>query len=106
MQKEQTLREDVDSLKKLTGRHQGHIDLMQRGKMDKDDFRSLETIHIREIERLNKGLKDLLNRVEDAENYMEKYLPYNMFVQYCELLHCALDQSSIKKLRDYEKAKI
>lgn len=53
---------------------------MQRGKMDKNDFWSLETIHILEMERLNKSFKDLFNRMLDNENYMEKYLPYNMFV--------------------------
>ena len=74
--------------------------------MDKSDFRSLETIHIREMEKLNMSFRDLFNRVLDAENYMEKYLPYNMFVQYCELLHCALDPASIKKFRDYERAKV
>jgi hypothetical protein len=58
------------------------------------------------MEKLNKSFRDLFNRVLDAENYMEKYLPYNMFVQYCELLHCALDPASIKKFRDYERAKV
>lgn len=55
---------------------------------------------------MNRSFKDLLSRLIRSEDYIEKYLPYNMFTQYCELLHCALDKEAIKKFRDYERAKI
>ena len=58
-----------------------------------------------ELEKMNRGFKDLLNRMLRTEDYIDKYLPYNMFTQYCELLHCALDPMAIKKFRDYERAK-
>lgn len=74
--------------------------------MEKSEFKTLESMHIKEMQKLKNGFKDMLNRLVDNENYMEKYLPYNMFVQYCELLHCALDPVTVKKFRDYEKAKL
>jgi hypothetical protein len=48
--------------------------------MEKTDFRNLESLHIKEIQKMKNGFKDILNRLVDNENYMEKYLPYNMFV--------------------------
>lgn len=48
--------------------------------MEKSEFKTLESIHIKEMEKLKNGFKDMLNRLVDNENYMEKYLPYNMFV--------------------------
>lgn len=74
--------------------------------MEKSDFHTIESMHIKEMERLRVSFREILNRLIDTENYCEKYLPYNMFVQYTELLHFALEPESIKKFRDYERAKI
>ena len=40
------------------------------------------------------------------EIYLEKYLPYNTFVQFCEIIHVALKPKQVKLLEDYEKSKM
>ena len=47
----------------------------------------------------------MFNRLSTSDIYLEKYLPYNNFVQYCEILHVALEKPQLKKLEDYEAAK-
>jgi len=38
--------------------------------------------------------------------YLDKYQPYNTFVQFCEILHVALDKKNLRKLQDFENAKL
>ena len=42
----------------------------------------------------------------ETEIYLDKYQPYNSFVQFIELLHVALEKEQLKKLEDFENAKI
>ena len=51
-------------------------------------------------------IDDMFNRMVETEVYLDKYLPYNCFVQYTELLHVALPKEGVKLLEDYEHAKL
>lgn len=104
-EREQAVKAEIASVAKMNQDLARMLDTHVQTKMDKMDFRNLEAIHIREIEKVKNGFKDILNRLVDNETYMEKYLPYNLFVQYTELLHFALDDKTVRKFRDYEKAK-
>ena len=51
-------------------------------------------------------IDDIFNRLIANEIYLEKYLPYNTFVQFCEIIHVSLEPKQLKKLEDYENAKM
>ena len=36
-------------------------------------------------------IDDIFNRLIANEIYLEKYLPYNTFVQFCEIIHVSLE---------------
>ena len=55
---------------------------------------------------MQRKLDDLYNRMIKTDTYLEKYLPYNSFVQLSEVLHVALERKHLKKLEDYENAKL
>ncbi len=48
----------------------------------------------------------MFNRLTETEVYLDKYLPYNSFVQLSEVLHVALEPKNLTKLEDYENAKL
>ena len=51
-------------------------------------------------------IDDVYNRSVSTDLYLEKYLPYNTFVQMSEVLHVALDAERLKKIANYENAKL
>lgn len=51
-------------------------------------------------------LEDVSNKQISIENYLHKYLPYNNFVSYMEVMHVLTDALGMKKLREYEKLKL
>lgn len=104
--KEEHLRNDIQNVIKAHAKIMTQLETLEINKMDKTEFRKVESMHVREIEKVRDGFKDVLNRLVDNENYIDKYLPYNMFVQYIELLHFALDVNQVKKFRDYERSKM
>ena len=61
---------------------------------------------IKEHDALVLKIEDVYNRLVTQEIYLEKYLPYNSYVQLSELLHVALDLKQIAKFEDYENAKL
>ena len=58
------------------------------------------------IEHLTHKIDDVYNRSVSTDLYLEKYLPYNTFVQMSEVLHVALDAEHLKKIANYENAKL
>ena len=42
------------------------------------------------MQHLSIGGEDIFNRLIATDNYLDKYLPYNMFTQLFEILHIAL----------------
>lgn len=57
-------------------------------------------------DNLLRKIDDVYNRMISTEVYLDKYAPYNNFVQYCELLHVALEGKQLKKLESYENTKL
>ncbi len=57
-------------------------------------------------DKLSNKIDDVFNRLTETEVYLDKYLPYNSFVQLSEVLHVALEPKNLKKLEDYENAKL
>ena len=55
---------------------------------------------------MGRKIDDIFNRMVKTDTYLEKYLPYNNFVQQCEVLHVALDSKNLRKLEDYENSKL
>ena len=51
-------------------------------------------------------LDDTFNRMIDTEIYLDKYQPYNSFVQFTEVLHVTLSKKYLKKLEDFENVKL
>ena len=41
-----------------------------------------------------------------TDTYLDKYLPYNNFVQLFEILHMALPEETMREVEDYESCKI
>lgn len=56
--------------------------------------------------QLDRRIGDTFNRMVTTDIYLDKYLPYNTFVMFCEVLHVALDKKALLKLEDYENAKL
>ena len=61
---------------------------------------------IKHNDYITNKVHDTFNRMIETEIYLDKYLPYNCFVQFTELLHVALPRENLKKLEDYEHAKL
>ena len=41
-----------------------------------------------------------------TDTYLDKYLPYNNFVQLFEILHMALPEETMREVEDYESCKV
>ena len=53
------------------------------------------------IKNLNNCVDDIYNRYVATDIYLEKYLPYNTFVKFIEVLNIALDIDQVKRLENY-----
>ena len=51
-------------------------------------------------------VKDLGNKQVGIDNYLKKYLPYNTFVSFMEVMHVCLSSDQLKRVRDYEVLKL
>ena len=58
------------------------------------------------LDHLTNKIDDVYNRSVKTDIYLDKYLPYNNFVQFIEVLHVALEKQNLKKIEDYENAKL
>ena len=58
------------------------------------------------MQELTKRDQDIFNRLIATDNYLSKYLPYNMFTQLLEIMHVALTEEQLKRLQNYESAKL
>ena len=58
------------------------------------------------LDHLTNKIDDVYNRSVKTDIYLDKYLPYNNFVQFIEVLHVALEKHNLKKIEDYENAKL
>ena len=58
------------------------------------------------MDHLTNKIDDVYNRSVKTDIYLDKYMPYNNFVQFVEVLHVALEKENLKKIEDYENAKL
>ena len=58
------------------------------------------------LDHLTNKIDDVFNRGVKTDIYLDKYLPYNNFVQFIEILHVALEKQHLEKIEDYENAKL
>ena len=105
--KETRLKQEIN-LKKITvaerNIRENRSDLERLGeiKYDQDKFETYREQMVKEHDALVLKIDDVFNRLVTQEIYLEKYLPYNSYVQLSELLHVALDLKQISKFEDFE----
>ena len=61
--------------------------------MPKTDHETFKEEFSKHNDYLIKKIEDTFNRMVETEIYLDKYLPYNTFVQLIEILHIALDRA-------------
>lgn len=85
---------------------QANVEKINQEKVFIIDHETFKENIIKQNDYLIKKIEDTYNRMVETEIYLDKYLPYNTFVQFMEVMHVSLEKNQLKKLTDFESAKL
>ncbi|CDW74166.1 UNKNOWN [Stylonychia lemnae] len=114
VQKQQNFaQDDISRQSNMLISHQTYIEAMNRRitlneqiKLDEKTFQQNEKMIDQRLKELNNKCIDVMNNLKSTDNYLEKYLPFNVFCQLFEVLRLTLDQNHIKRVKDYEEFRL
>ena len=91
-------RQSAENLKKILS--------LEPSKLDLTAFEQYKSDIDEKMKKLKHQSEDMFNRALTTDTYLEKYLPYNNFVQLFEIMHMALPVEMMKGIEDYESCKM
>jgi hypothetical protein len=75
-------------------------------KLDEIFFAEHQKVVSGQITEVKTMISDVFNSLKNTDNYLEKYQPFNWFVQMFDVLRIVLDYPTMGKIKEFEQYKL